>query len=53
MAQAMKTTLHKMVLIVLIRLSPKLFKRYYKEYKEVYNKYLRSKATKEFERGIK
>jgi len=39
----MKISLHRIVLIILINLFPKLFERYHKEYQEVMNIYFKDK----------
>jgi hypothetical protein len=42
----MKLTLHRIVLIALVKISPKLFKRYYSEYHYTNNKYVRKGRRK-------
>jgi hypothetical protein len=49
----MKLTLHRIVLFLLIKVSPKLFKRYYAEYHYSYEKYLRHRKIESVNEHLK
>jgi hypothetical protein len=49
----MKLTLHRIVLFLLIKVSPKLFRRYYAEYHYTHNKYLRHKKVESVNSHLK
>jgi len=49
----MRLTIHRIVLICLIKISPKLFNRYYAEYHFVFNKYLRHKKVESVKAHLK
>jgi ABC-type multidrug transport system fused ATPase/permease subunit len=49
----MRLTLHRIVLFLLIKISPKLFRRYYAEYHYTHEKYLRHKKVESVNSHLK
>jgi ABC-type multidrug transport system fused ATPase/permease subunit len=49
----MRLTLHRIVLFLLIKISPKLFRRYYAEYHYSYEKYLRHRKVESVNEHLK